>query len=733
MFYIPNHVLLHVEIFYTRYNKSKGEATMKKMSLLFFVALLVGFLANDVTFAENCVKEGTVIQTLINEKAEKGGGEVHLEACTYEITDSVRFKSDVSLIGEGEDKTKLVLKATNDDGTLNKNKALIADRVTNVSLSNLSIDGQKQKRSALINDPYAHTVEFAHVTNFHVTDVSIQNSTGASIVMYRAKHGVIEDTTITDSGSNGILGMMDTEEVVIKRNTIDKTDHQNGIFFMYQNGESAKNIQIENNVVKNAADYAIEVGHTTHTSSDPPHEDITVKNNTIENAYCTGIGFRTVSNGVIENNKITGYAKAHDYGCNAVFVEGRVSQSENVDVRNNVIEQTAAKVENQKYPYQQAMYVTGMRDMKIEGNYIKNSWNDAITVLAAYFSGSTPDFPNGQRLYQNISLLDNVVLNAERHGIYVTAPSRGNTANGNILVGSGGAGYDISTDSGFSLNNNKRYDNAEGENDATKPSIPEPPKAGASFVEEEEPTPPLEKPITPQIKTQSATETQVTFSWDAVEGVTTYIVKRDDAVVFEGKDTSFTEENLSPNTSYTYTLASKNEVGVSEEVTVKVQTKTAEEEEEEEEEKENIWTKGDFTPLFGWVSEPLTAPGVYTVSFEAKSNGDGELEVFASDRRLFNEIVNTTDEWKTHTYSFSTFYDRGDTLLFHPASGENMHVRNIVVTNATGDVPVSPPESESTLEARVASFAEKVNDFYKQNQSKAEELMDAFDSILTLF
>ena len=172
-------------------------------------------------------------------------------------------------------------------------------------------------------------------------------------MLFNSKNGTVKDSKIVDGGSNGIIGLQKTENVQIIQNEIDHTDHQNGIFISYQEGKSSRNVIIEDNVVKDAGDFGIEVGHLVE-DGDEQHVNITVRNNEVIGSRNAGVAFRTVSDGVIENNIIRGYGKTGGYGGDGIFVEGWKNQSANVKVVNNVVEQTYKTGEAN------AIYVTGM-------------------------------------------------------------------------------------------------------------------------------------------------------------------------------------------------------------------------------------------------------------------------------------------------------------------------------------------------------------------------------------
>lgn len=364
------------------------------------------------------------IQKLVNETS---GNLCLLPEGRFVINDTIRFpKANFELRGAGIGKTILEVDPNAEPFKNGNNLMIEVDRKNGAVLAELTLDGKKDERTSRINTGWSHAVSFAWLEDFGVYNVEVINSAGASIVMYNTKNGELLDNLISNSGSNGILGMQEMVNINVLRNKVKGTQHQNGIFFMYQGGKSSKHIIIDENEVYNSADYGIEVGHTTHMPNDPPHQDIWVRKNKIYRCVGSGIGFRTVSEAQISDNYIEDYAKSHDYGCNGVFVEGRVSLCYNVDVLRNEIRQSYPLVQNQPHPYQQAMYLTGMDGMNVKENKIYGSHNQAIYVLASW-GDKSPDFPDGRRKYANMHVDNNFVDN-DAPIVFDPYPSEGNTA-----------------------------------------------------------------------------------------------------------------------------------------------------------------------------------------------------------------------------------------------------------------------------------------------------------------
>jgi alpha-tubulin suppressor-like RCC1 family protein/fibronectin type 3 domain-containing protein len=70
-------------------------------------------------------------------------------------------------------------------------------------------------------------------------------------------------------------------------------------------------------------------------------------------------------------------------------------------------------------------------------------------------------------------------------------------------------------------------------------------------------------PLKPSL-TLSANETSVVASWTNINNATEYELKRDGVTIYTGSDLQYTDTNLYPNTSYTYSIVAKNSYGSSE-------------------------------------------------------------------------------------------------------------------------------------------------------------------------
>lgn len=404
-------------------------------------------------------KEIKEIQRQIDEASAQGGGEVQLKGCVLTLEQPLVLKSGVHLKGAGTDKTVLRIKAKDDAGkSMNHNALKTEQGAKNVKISDMTFDGDKQRRRDKIDDPHAHTVVLDHVDGFAITNVHVVNSASGSLVLFNSKNGVIKKSHIKNSGSNGILGLQHTRDVKVVDNVIEGTDEQNGIFFSYQEGKSTSNITIERNKVVDAADFGIEVGHIV-APGDEPHKNIVVRNNEVINSRNAGIAFRTVSDGVIENNTVVGYGQTGGYGGDGIFVEGGYNVATNVQVVKNEVKQ------NELGGGGNAIYVTGIDGALVEGNTVEGSGGKGLFVEASYLGEKTRDFPDGRRMFNNIRISDNTFNDNAVQGIHVQGCHAKQIAiEGNVVKGNDAHGIQVANieqGDGLSVANNEVSGNGE--------------------------------------------------------------------------------------------------------------------------------------------------------------------------------------------------------------------------------------------------------------------------------
>lgn len=428
------------------------------LSRVFLVLILLLLIFIGFTLSDGIMKEDIEIQTLVDQKYEEGGGVVELPPGTILVEKTIILKTGVHLKGDDTGKTTLKYKI-NDNHSLNDMKILEAESgSSNIKISQIIFDGDKQHRKKFIDDPNAHTISLPFTHNFEITNNTIINSAGASIVLYNSENGVVKNNTIKNSGSNGILGLQATRNIKVIDNVVENIDFQNGIYFSYQDGKASENILIEGNTVKNAGDFGIEVGHNVK-SGDEPHQGIEIRKNKVIDSQNAGIAFRTVSNGIIENNYVEGYGETGGYGADGLFIEGGFNKVFDIKVLKNVVVQ--------KYDSGDAngIYVTGIDGITIQGNNVQKSRGRGLFVQASKIGETTEDFPNGLREYQRVNIIDNTFSKNKIDGIHLQGTaSTDNVIKHNIVSENNGIGIliaNLHTSTGLLIENNKITNNSK--------------------------------------------------------------------------------------------------------------------------------------------------------------------------------------------------------------------------------------------------------------------------------
>ncbi|PPA87151.1 hypothetical protein C4A76_12495 [Brevibacillus laterosporus] len=70
-------------------------------------------------------------------------------------------------------------------------------------------------------------------------------------------------------------------------------------------------------------------------------------------------------------------------------------------------------------------------------------------------------------------------------------------------------------------------------------------------------------PTSPTLKVDKITQTSITASWNKVPNADHYTIKRNDVVIYQGRNLSVIDNGLTPNTEYTYSISVTTEAGES--------------------------------------------------------------------------------------------------------------------------------------------------------------------------
>lgn len=217
----------------------------------------------------NGLEDSVDIQTAID-SLPSTGGIVYIRSGLYDLKgNSLMLRSDLTLIGDGTDRTIVRLFPTMHDESMGVADAITSGtNITNLLVENFTVvqnavplnhHGGIDLRGSANND--------ITVRNMKITDVS-----GPGIGVNNNYINLLIENCIVERAWTGI-SFGGGENALIRGNTIiDMTG--DGIFPEV----SSSNVIIENNYLENIGDTAIDI-----SCPPPAHEHITVKNNTIVN------------------------------------------------------------------------------------------------------------------------------------------------------------------------------------------------------------------------------------------------------------------------------------------------------------------------------------------------------------------------------------------------------------------------------------------------------------------
>ncbi|WP_139491595.1 fibronectin type III domain-containing protein [Brevibacillus dissolubilis] len=189
---------------------------------------------------------------------------------------------------------------------------------------------------------------------------------------------------------------------------------------------------------------------------------------------------------------------------------------------------------------------------------------------------------------------------------------------------------------------------------------------------------PVTAPATPTNFTATTTEYDATLSWSAVTGATSYDLKRDGVTIASGLTaTSYADKNLTPATTYVYTVVAKNSGGASQPTTLNVTTKAL-----------PPATEPPGTPANFKVTTTTTSTATFTwdAATQAKTyelKRDGKV-VYSGNALTFMDTGLTSDY--SYNYTLSAVNELG--------SSTPIPLR--VTTQVSIHIPPAPPTGVTT-------------------------------------
>ena len=129
---------------------------------------------------------------------------------------------------------------------------------------------------------------------------------------------------------------------------------------------------------------------------------------------------------------------------------------------------------------------------------------------------------------------------------------------------------------------------------------------------------------------------------------------------------------------------------------------------------ENMWTSSvdvDYLLSDHTFSSAINK-GKYQLTFQARSEAEGELNVYTTERYALNPYINLTSEWQTFTYEFETLSDMN--LFFHDNGGAGeIFIKDIFLENIS-DANIISQEVTTTPSGENSGGTQDLTETYNQ-------------------
>lgn len=306
--------------------------------------MLTGFTVIDQS------NSGEYINVKINQLINDGVKNIYIKNGTYNLNNMININvPDVKLIGEDKTNTKLIQTQKNCDsvGVHNANNIVVSNLTidnstygwagfsegnsNNVTLQDCIIYGDDSTFAVYFaGKNYPNNISTNPVSGLENSDMDTNNKMinntvysgywGDGVSFSVQRNGLIENNTVNGTR----IAFYICKDSQVKNNTISNSP-SNGIHVSIP----SENNVISGNVIKNTKASGIKVSAETEYPVETNYygHNITISNNTINNARYMGIEINQLANSFIENNNID---KPDNVGIYLLRVD-------NITLRNNIL------------------------------------------------------------------------------------------------------------------------------------------------------------------------------------------------------------------------------------------------------------------------------------------------------------------------------------------------------------------------------------------------------------
>lgn len=330
---------------------------------------------------------GDYINVKINQLINDGVKNIYIKSGTYNLNNMININtSDVNLVGEDKNYTKLIQTQKNCD-------SIGVHNADNTVVSNLTIDNstygwagfsEGNSNNVTLQDCIIHGDDSTFAVYFagknYPDDISVNPVSGLENSDMDSNNKMINNTVYSGYWGDGVSfsvqknGLVENNTVngtriafyvcrdsQVKNNTISNS-HSNGIHVSIP----SENNVISGNVIKDTKTSGIKVSAETEYPVETNYygHNVTISNNTINNAHYMGIEINQLADSFIENNNID---KPYNVGVYLLRVD-------KITVRNNILTNIGYSTKDKNWSEWPIGWNTGIfADYKVTNSTIENN------------------------------------------------------------------------------------------------------------------------------------------------------------------------------------------------------------------------------------------------------------------------------------------------------------------------------------------------------------------------
>ena len=374
--------------------------------LLIFILTLNAFASSiTATAVDGESKIVSNIQTALTFVHQHGGGEVLLSKGEFIVKNQLIIYNNTTLKGSldknGETITLINVKHPT-DLNLSQLPPLIVNEFYkrgddnshnhHIVIKNLKIDGnsKEEKKRWSLGSGNAIIINFLHVKNIELKNLTIQNSLDDAIFIKDGEDINISNSTIKNSGHSGVF-VVESNNTTVKNMDID-INVNSGIRFF-----GGDNITIKDNKLYSTSGYGNYGIQISQAYSIKPMKSVLIQNNVIKETPYAGIALyaskgKDLAQAVIEDN----------------FIKGCGAKAPNLEEFPNTTIEEAGGINIQYF-----------QSVIIRNNILQNNYGSAISIDNKFYKSSV-DFNALEKIEREVVISNNQIIgsHSDKKAVY---------------------------------------------------------------------------------------------------------------------------------------------------------------------------------------------------------------------------------------------------------------------------------------------------------------------------